>query len=203
MKKYIVPTIVLVLVATLIFIRYEIVAPARAAARDLEAINGITVGKTTEAELLGRPAFQKMDRRCFQAECDYHTERMNTFLSSLRLAPPAFFSTMVMVHDGLVTQVAVVISNGTRPPIALSQKMPLPAGCASSPCVKQFVLPTKVMVNILVVFNNESEFKNRMPEAVQTACLSRLHGCSTYDELTPLAKGLNLQADTQQPVSGK
>jgi hypothetical protein len=44
MKKYIVPTIVLVLAAVGIFIRYEIIAPARAAARDLEAINGITVG---------------------------------------------------------------------------------------------------------------------------------------------------------------
>ena len=65
MKKYIVPTIVLVLVAALIFVRYEIVAPARAAARDLEAINGITVGKTTEAELLGRAAFQKMDGNAF------------------------------------------------------------------------------------------------------------------------------------------
>ena len=33
-----------------------------------------------------------------------------------------------------------------------------------------------------------------MPEAIQTACLSRLHGCSTYDELTPLARELNLDA---------
>ncbi len=194
MKKYIVPIIVLVLVAAFIVVRYEIIAPARAAARDLEAINGITVGKTTEAELLGRPAFQKIDRRCFLAECDYHTERMNTFLSSLRLAPPAFFGTTVGVRDGMVTQVSVFISNGTRPPIGLSQKMPLPAECTSSPCVKQFILPTKVMVNILVLFNNKSEFRNRMPEAAQTACLSRLHGCSTYDELMPLARGLNLDA---------
>ena len=79
MKKYIVPTIVLVLVAAVIFIRYEIMAPARAAARDLEAINGITVGKTTEAELLGRPAFQKMDDSAFMGYCFYHTERANTF----------------------------------------------------------------------------------------------------------------------------
>ncbi len=193
MKKYL-SAIILGLVASAVFIQYQILAPAHAAARDLEAINGITVGKTTEAELLGRPEFQKLDRRCFQAECAYHTERMNTFLSSLGLAPRAFFGTAVMVRDGLVTQVAVYISNGIRPPLSLSQKMPLPAECGSSPCVKPAILPTKVLVNIMVVFNNEAEFRNRMPEAVQTACLSRLHGCSTYQEITPLAKSLNLEA---------
>jgi hypothetical protein len=193
MKKYIVPTIVIFLVAAGIFIRYEIVAPARAAARDLEAINGITVGKTTEAELLGRDAFQKMDRRCFQAECGYHTERMNTFLSSLGLAPRTFFGTSVMVRDGMVVQVAVFIANGTRPPFSLSQKMLLPEGCTSSPCVKPAILPTKVIVSIMVLFNSESEFRNHMPQAIQTACLSRIHGCATYDELTPLARELNLE----------
>jgi len=66
-------SIALVLAAVGIFIRYEIIAPARAAARDLEAINGITVGKTTEVELLGRPAFQKMDLQCFSGQCFYHT----------------------------------------------------------------------------------------------------------------------------------
>jgi hypothetical protein len=194
MKKYLIPIVMLGLIAIGFFIRYAIVAPARAAARDLEAINGITVGKTTEAELLGRPAFQKMDRRCFQAECGYHAERMNTFLSSLGLAPRTFFGTAVMVRDGMVTQVSLFISNGTRPPLSLSQKMPLPAGCASSPCVKPAIMPTKVLVSIMVVFNNESEFRSRMPEAIQTACLSRLHGCSSYDELMPLTRGLNLDA---------
>ena len=55
MKKYIVLTVVITLVAALILIRYAIVAPARAAARNLEAINGIAVGQTSEAELLGAP----------------------------------------------------------------------------------------------------------------------------------------------------
>lgn len=194
MKKYTVPTIILILIAAGIFIRYEIMAPARAAARDLEAINGITVGKTTEAELLGRAAFQKMDLQCSYGECFYDTQRTNSFLSALGLAPHAFFGTIVMVRDGMVTQVSVFMSNGTRPPLSLSQKMPLPAGCASSPCVKPVIVPTKVMINIGIVFNNESEFRNRMPEAIQTSCLSRLHGCSTYDELAPLARGLNLDA---------
>jgi hypothetical protein len=94
----------------------------------------------------------------------------------------------------LVTEVSVYISNGTRVPLSLSQKMPLPEGCSSNPCVKPAILPTKALVSIMVVFNNESDFRNRMPEAIQTACLSRLHGCSTYEELTPLARELNLDA---------
>jgi hypothetical protein len=194
MKKYIVPTVVLALLAALIFVRYEIVHPARDAARDLEAINGITVGKTTEAELLGRPAFQKMDLQCFSGQCIYYTQRANYFLRMLGLAPHTSVNTIVMVHDGMVTQVSVFMSNGTRPTLTLSQKMPLPAGCASSPCVKPVIPPTKVLAGIIVAFNNESEFRNRMPEAAQPACLSRLHGCRTYEEFAPLARGLNLDA---------
>jgi hypothetical protein len=194
MKKYVVPTVALVLVAAGVFVRYEIVGPARAAARDLEAINGITVGKTTEADLLGRSAFQKMDVQCSMGYCFYYTGRANLFLRKLGLAPPVFFGTRVVVRDGLVTEVSVYISNGTRVPLSLSQKMPLPEGCSSSPCVKPAILPTKTLVSIMVSFNNESEFRNRMPETIQTACLSRLHGCTTYDELTPFARELNLDA---------
>jgi hypothetical protein len=194
MKKYRISIIVLALVATGVFIRHEILAPARAAARDLEAINGIAVGKTTEAELLGRPAFQKMDLQCSYGECFYHTHRTNRFLRTLGLAPHTFLGTVVMVRDGMVTQVSVFMSNGTRPPLSFSQKMPLPAGCASSPCVKPAIPPTKVLASIMIVFNNESEFRNRMPEAIQTSCLSRLHGCRTYEELAPLARGMNLDA---------
>jgi hypothetical protein len=194
MKKYIVPTVVLVFVAALIFIRYEIIAPARAAADDLEAINKITVGKTTEAELLGRSAFQKMGLQCSMGFCFYYTARANHFLRKLGLAPPTFFGTRVAVYDGLVTQVSFYISNGTRPALSFSQKMPLPEGCSSKLCVKPAILPTKTLASIMVLFNNESEFRNRMPETIQTACLSRLHGCPTYDELTPFARELNLNA---------
>jgi hypothetical protein len=192
MKKYIVPTVVITLVAAMILIRYEIVAPARAAARDLEAINGITVGKTTEGELLGRAPFQKMSVQCSMGYCFYYTVRANHFLRKLGLAPPVFLGTRVAVRDGLVTEVSVYISNGTRPPLSFSQKVPLPEGCSSSPCVNPAIPPTKVLAGIMVAFNNGSDFRNRMPEAIQTACLSRMHGCSSYDELTPLARGLNL-----------
>ncbi|MCU1333131.1 MAG: hypothetical protein JWM08_2123, partial [Candidatus Angelobacter sp.] len=75
MKKYIVPSIVFIVIAAGIFVRYEIVGPARAAAHDLEAINGITVGKTTEAELLGRAPFQKMGVQCSMGYCFYYTGR--------------------------------------------------------------------------------------------------------------------------------
>lgn len=194
MKKYIIPAVVLTLVAILILIRYAITAPARAAARDLEAINGIAVGKMTEAELLGRSAFQKVDRHCAEADCIYHTERMNNFLRGLHLAPSTFFGTAVWVRNGMVVQVDVFLSQEGLTPIRLSQKSALPAECASNPCVKHFVLPNKKLVKIDILFNNESEFRNRMPEAVQTACLSRMHGCSSYQELMPLARGLNLDA---------
>ena len=194
MKKYIVPSVVFIVIAAGIFVRYEIVGPARAAARDLQAINGITVGKTTEAELLGRAPFQKMGVQCSMGYCFYYTGRANYFLRKLGLAPPVFLGTRVVVRDGLVTEVSVYISNGTRVPLSLSQKMPLPEGCSSNPCVKPAILPTKALVSIMILFNNESEFRNRMPEAIQTACLARLHGCSTYDEIMPLARGLNLDA---------
>jgi hypothetical protein len=194
MKKYLVPIVFLALIAAGILVRYEIVAPARAAALDLEAINGLTVGKTTEAELLGRSAFQKIDRQCFQADCMYSTQRTNRLLSTLHLAPFTVFGTRVMVRNGMVVHVSVFLGNGRVPALSMTQKMELPAECASSPCVRRAILPTKAVVGVMVLFNNESELRNRMPEAAQTACLSRLHGCTTYEELMPLAKGLNLQA---------
>jgi hypothetical protein len=194
MKKYIVPIIVMGVVAVLIFIQYAISAPAKAAARDLEAINGIAVGKMTEAELLGRSAFQTVDRHCAEADCIYHTERMNDFLRGLHLAPSTFFGTAVWVRNGMVVQVDVFVNREGLTPIRLSQKSALPAECVSNPCVKPFVLPNKKLAKIQIMFTDESEFRNRMPEALQTACLSRMHGCSTNDELMPLARGLNLDA---------
>jgi hypothetical protein len=194
MKKYIVPIVVMGVVAVLIFIQYAILAPAYAAARDLQAINGIAVGKITEAELLGRSAFQTVDRHCAEADCIYHTERMNNFLRGLHLAPSTFFGTAVWVRNGMVVQVDVFVNREGLTPIRLSQKSALPAECASNPCVKPFVLPNKKLAKIEIMFNNESDFRNRMPEALQTACLSRMHGCSTNDELMPLARGLNLDA---------
>jgi hypothetical protein len=131
MKKYLIPIIILCIVAAGIFLRYRIVSPARALALDLQAINGITVGKTSEAELLGRPAFQTIDRRCFGANCDYHVERSNSFLSRLHLAPHIFVGTDVGVRDGMVTRVSVFLARQGLTPVVISQNEKLPAGCAS------------------------------------------------------------------------
>lgn len=199
MNKYLLPTIVLILVAAGIFIRYEIVAPARAAALDLEAINGLTVGRTTEAELLGRSAFQKIDRQCFQADCLYHMETENKFLNRLHLAPATHMSTGVAVRDGLVTGVFVFTMKAGLPAISLRQVLEMPAGCSSSPCVKRLVLATRVLASIAILFSSDSVIRNHLPEAVNGKCFSRLHGCNTYAELLPVTKNLNLEGAAQQP----
>jgi hypothetical protein len=152
------------------------------------------VGKTTEAELLSRGAFQTVDRHCIQALCIYHTERVNGLLWPLHLAPFTFFGTAVSVRDGMVVEVAVFINRKGLTPISFDQKASLPAECTSNPCVKPLMPPNKKLASIRINFNNESDFRNRMPEAMQTACLSRLHGCATLDELIPLGRSLNLDA---------
>jgi hypothetical protein len=192
MKKYLIPIIIFCVAGAGVFIRYIIVSPARALARDLVAINGITVGQTTEADLLGRSAFQTLDRSCFGTDCQYNVVRTNSFLSRLHLAPHTFFGTTVWVRDGMVMNVSVFVGQYGLEPLLIAQTMKLPAECASNPCVKQSTLPKLAGTSIL--FNNESELRNRMPEAAQSACLSRLHGCKTYDELMPLSRGLNLEA---------
>lgn len=194
MKKYLIPVIILCIVAAGIFVRHLIVSPARALALDLQAINGLTVGKTSEAELLGRPAFQTIDRRCFGAICDYHVERSNIFLSRLHLAPHMFIGTDVGVRDGMVTRVSVFLARQGLMPVVISQNEKLPTGCASSPCVKSVTTPAKIRFNFSVTFDNESELRNRIPEMLNPACLSRLRGCNGYAELIPMAKELNLQS---------
>jgi hypothetical protein len=192
MKKYLVASLVTIFVAVSIFIRHEIVAPARAAARDLEAINSITVGKTTEAELLERNAFQTIDRRCFEAECFYHMETENKFLNRLHLAPRTLMSTAVSVNNGMVTGVVVLTMKWGLPPISLRQVATLPSECNSNPCAKRLVPPNKVLASIRVLFNGDSELRNKMPESVNPECFSRVRGCNTYAELLPGTKSLNL-----------
>lgn len=194
MKKYIVPAIVMILIAAGMFMRYEIVAPARAAARNLEAINGIAVGQTSEAELLGRDAFQKADRQCFEAECFYHMETENKFLNRLHLAPKTHMSTAVSVNNGMVTGVLVFTMKWGLPPIALRQVARMPPECSSNPCARRLVPPNKVLASISIVFTKDSAMRNQMPETVNVECFSRLHGCSTYAELLPITKSLNLDS---------
>jgi len=194
MKKYIAPTIILILLSVGIFIRYEIMAPARAAAHDLEAINGITVGKTTEAELLGRSAFQTIDRQCHEGACLYHMHAQNTFLNSLHLAPRTLMSTVVNVNNGMVTGVYVLTMKWGLPPISLQQVETLPLECSSNPCVKRMIPPNKVLASIRILFNGDSELRNQMPESVNPECFSRLRGCNTYAELLPGTRSMNLDS---------
>src|ERR1051326_4260335 len=192
MKKYIALTIILVLIAAVVFIRYEIAAPAKAAAHNLEAINGIIVGKTTEAELLGRSAFQNIDRRCHEGACFYHMAAENVLLNKLHLAPRTLMSTVVNVNNGMVTGVYVLTMKWGLPPISLQQVETLPSECNSNPCAKRMVPPNKVLASIRVLFNGDSELRNQMPELVNPECFSRLRGCSPYAELLPGAGPLNL-----------
>lgn len=194
MKKYIVLTVVITLVAALTLIRYAIAEPARAAARNLEAINGIAVGQTSEAELLGRDAFQKADRQCFEAECFYHMETENKLLNRLHLAPKTQMSTSVSVNNGMVTGVLVFTMKWGLPPIALRQVPKMPPECSSNPCAKRLVPPNKVLASITIVFTKDSVMRNQMPETVNAECFSRLHGCNTYAELLPGTKSLDLDA---------
>jgi hypothetical protein len=194
MKKYLIPIIILCVAGAGVFIRYIVVSPARALARDLEAINGITVGQTTEADLLRRNAFQTVDPACSQGMCIYSTDRENSFLSMLHLAPRTIVSTTIVVVDGVVIQVFTAISRQGLFPVSVAQATKLPAGCVASPCLKQPLPLDKYLRSISIVFSNESELRNRWPQILDTACLSRLHGCATYAELVPLAKELNLEA---------
>jgi hypothetical protein len=180
--------------AGVLFIKHAIAAPARATERNLAAINGLTVGTTTEVELLARKEFQTVERRCFQSDCQYLMETENTFLNRLRLAPVTVISIVVRVREGLVNGVLVFTRKAGLPAITVSQVVELPSGCSSSPCVKRRMLPNKTFLGISIVFSSESDIRNHMPEAVNSACLSRLHGCNTYADLMPITKELNLEA---------
>ena len=69
-KSYAIAMAVLAVVIGAAFLAAHLITtPAKAAAANLAAINGITVGQTTEADLLRRPQFQKLERTCFGADC--------------------------------------------------------------------------------------------------------------------------------------
>jgi len=186
-----------ILGAGVLFIKHVIAAPARATERNLAAINRLTVGNTTEAELLARKEFQTVERKCFQDLCFYQMEAENVFLNRLHLAPVTRTLTVVRVRDGLVTEVLVFTIRAGLPAISLRQVPKMPPGCGSSPCVQRRVLPNKVLVGIGITFSSESGIRNHIPEAVSSECLSRLHGCNTYAELMPITKNLNLEADSR------
>ena len=93
----------------------------------------------------------------------------------------------------MVTRVSVFMTTPGLPPMVISQKENClrlrlqPMHEAGRPADKSYG-------EIMVLFNNESDFRNRMPQSSNVNCLSRLHGCNTYAEFMPMAKELNLEA---------
>ena len=193
-KSYAIAVAALVLVTgAALLAAHLIAAPARAAAANLAAINGITVGQTTEADLLRRPQFQKLERTCFGAECMYGMMAENKFLSQLHLATRTSLWTMVTVRDGIVIKVSVIDWRAGSPGLSLSQVMDL-KDCDHSPCVKNLITPNRVFQSTRITFDSRSEIRNHMPEAINSACLSRLHGCSTSAELMPVLRQIGDRA---------
>lgn len=191
-KTSIIPISLAVIITGAVVLWLAIEAPARAVQRTLAAINSLSVGETTEAELLTRKEFQTIDRMCHGATCFYHVAIENTLLSNLRLAPRTTLWTWVQVRDGLVTGVSVIVTRAGIQAISVNQQKVLPKECSAVPCVKHFVLPNKAMSSVDILFDNQSDLRNHIPQAVDARCWSRLHGCSTYAELIPLTQGMNL-----------
>jgi hypothetical protein len=199
MKKYSIVFLSLaILISGTVALRMAIKAPARAMKRALAAMNSLSAGQTTEAELLSRKEFQTMDRMCMVETCMYHIEVQNTLLSKLHLAPPTFMWAMVGVRDGMVTSVTVAATRIGRPAISVTQVRTLPKECSATPCVQPSVLPNKSLMSISILFDSQSDLRNRLPQVVNAQCWSQLRGCATYAELIPLTKGMNLPADHSQ-----
>jgi len=187
---------VAVITGVLLFVAYLVAGPAKTAAANLAAINGITVGQTTEADLLRRPQFQNLERTCFEAECLYMMTAENKFLNRLHLAPRTSLWTVVGVRDGVVIRVSVIGWRPDAPGLTLSQVMDI-RDCDCSPCIKDLITPNRVLQSTRITFDNRSDIRNHMPEAVNSACLSRLHGCQVNAELMPVLRELKLAAVTR------
>lgn len=194
-KSYAISVAALAVVGSAAFlVAYLVAAPAKTAAANLVAINEITVGQTTEADLLRRPQFQKLERTCFEAECLYMMTAENKFLNRLHLAPRTSLWTVVRVRDGVVTRVSVIGWRPGVPGLTLSQAMDI-KDCERSPCIKDLITPNRVLQSTRITFDNRSDIRNHMPEAVNSACLSRLHGCQLNAELMPVLKEIKALAD--------
>lgn len=179
---------------TALYLRSVTLAPARAAARNLASINGLTVGKTTEAEFLTRPEFQTVEPLCVYGDCLYDAYAENTFLYRMHLAPRTGLSTMVKVHAGMVVGVTVLEVRDGLPSLWIKQVPVMASDCSASPCVRRQVLPGKTLIGTSIEFGNDSPLRNHLPEFVNSACLSRIGGCDSYAELMPIARELNIDA---------
>ncbi len=173
------------LVLAAIAVRWAILKPAKVAAGNLAAINSISAGSTTEAELLRRKEFQTMPRTCIQESCVYYQVAQNALLSGLHLAPRTFIGTAVTVRDGLVTEVTVISSREGVRSVIIKQQQRLPDGCSADPCLR--LPPPNSLVAVMILLDNQSDLRNHLPEAVNVECLSLWRGCRRYADLIPLA----------------
>ena len=203
MKKYsILPISLAIVFSASVALWMAIQAPARAVERDLAALNSLTAGETSEAELLSRKEFQSIDRRCIQEVCFYYMEADNKFLSRLHLAPYMSMWAIVDVKDGMVTGVSVITARVGLPTISVKQVPALPKECSATPCVKPWMLPNKVLMSVSVMFDHQSDLRNQFPKLINAQCWSRLHGCATYAEVIPLLQRLNLGVNVDKPPTG-
>ena len=173
--------------AGMLAVFYLIVAPSRAAAEDLAAINSITVGQTTESDLWRRPQFRDLQPLCYGAECLYHLEVENRFLNQLHLARRTRLATMVKVREGLVTEVSVIEWRNGLPQLWFTQVAER-RGCSSSPCLEKLIVPTKALVGLRITFDSHSDLRNRIPQSVNSECFSRIGGCKSDTEFMPVLK---------------
>jgi len=203
MKKYsILPIILAVVLTGAMALWMAIQTPARAVERNLAALNSLTAGETSEAELLSRKEFQNINRMCFQATCLYHLQVENNLLSRLHLAPRIFMWAIVDVRDGVVTGVSVSTTKSGLPSITVTQVQRLPKECSATPCVKPLMLSNKTLMGVSVMFDHHSDLRNQFPKLINAQCWARLHGCATYAEVIPLLQRLNLGLNVDKPSTG-
>src|SRR5205807_4030279 len=116
-----------------------VTAPGREARDCLAQLNGVRVGKTTEAELLSRSFFQNSARHCSNNVCSYSLFAINEWPAKLRLAPSTEIGAIVQVQDGVVFHVwifGVIFFKDSTASITLDQ-IASASSCGSKPCIKR------------------------------------------------------------------
>jgi hypothetical protein len=74
--------------------------------------------------------------------------------------------------------------------VIIKQQQLLPDDCSADPCVR---LPRpNSLGGIIVLFDNKSDLRNHLPEAVNVDCLSQWHGCKDYADFVPLLRKLEI-----------
>lgn len=177
--------VVLALLAGYAFARYEINAPVQEFSRSLTDLNGITIGETTESDLLARPFFQKQQPMCSGADCTYHFEARNSFLSSFHLAPQNQLAAFVSLHNGVVDTVGITIWRQNKPQLMLKQTADM-KDCEGHVCLKDLIPPNKILTARELRYDGTSEIRNRLTHYVDPTCLALRRGCDDDVEVLPV-----------------